>query len=321
MIDGSLVHIAMAVSLIYVATFFCIAYLFYVLVNSEKKSISYFRCFLISSPLCFLCGIYMPYLHEYFYTDSYITQPLHNITYLLMRVFGLLAVALFVRIRNSYLTEGVRIKDWLLFTVLLILTNYSKPNFIIFFAPAMLCELIYDFIKTKAKKLKSIVAFGMAVICSLPILIFQYSVLYPHTPEDSSGIEFTLKNIIEGLTVQRICSDLVCALPFVIGVTIICIVKKKVNRNLVFGWLMFVYAYIDYWLFSETGYRASDGNFDWGIFLASLLLTMICLERLLNIKDDIKKPLFWIMIAILAEMIFCGVVYYFTVMDVVFCLL
>ncbi len=323
MIDGSLVHVAMAIAFIYVATFFCLAYLLYVLINvkckntSEQKNYSYFKCFLISSPLCFLCSIYVPYIHEYFYMESYVTQPLHNITYILMRVFGLLSVAVYFKIRSSYLIDGIKAKDWLLFTVLLILTNYSKPNFIIFFAPAMLCELVYDFIKTRAKKLKSIVAFGMAVICSLPVIAYQYGVLYSQTSDKPSGIEFTLNNVIEGLTIQRVLSDLICVLPFVIGVTVICIIKKKVNRNLVSGWLMFAFAYIELWFFSETGYRAKHGNFGWGMFLASLILTVICLERLLSIKNDIKKPLFWAMVAILAEMIVCGVIYYFTVMDIV----
>lgn len=323
MLDGSLVHVALAVSFVYVATFFCIAYLLYVLLNGEvthasgNEKYSFFKCFLISSPLCFLCSIYLPYIHEYFYMESYVTQPLHNITYLLMRLFGLLAVALYVKIRNSYLTDGIKLKDWLVFTALLFLTNYSKPNFIIFFAPAMLCELIYDFVKTKAKGLKNIVVFGMAVICSLPILVFQYSVLYPEATDKPSGIEITLRNVIEGFTVQRIVSDLVCVLPFVIGVTVLCIVKKKVSRNLIFGWLMFAFSYIEYWFLSETGYRAKHGNFGWGIFLASLLLTVICLERLLRLKGIINKPLFYIMIAVLSEMLICGVVYFFTVMDIV----
>ncbi len=305
---------ALYLAIVMVLTLFASTYLLKTCITDTGKDISFAHCFLPGTALCFIGCIFFPYLNERFYLGTYFTQPWHNSTYLLMRLFGLLTVAVYIKIRKHYLTDGITFKEWFVFFVLLLLTNAAKPNFIIFFAPAMLCELIYDFVKTRAKKAKQIVAFGMAVLCSLPILYFQFGELYPSEAEEPSEIFITAKYFLEFLTAKNIISHLLTFMPFLLFVTILCIVKKCVNRNLIFGWLMFLFAYAEKWFIYESGPRLTHGNFGWGLIFAGLILSIICVERLWFLKKQIKKPVFMSATAILEVMLISGFLYFIIVL-------
>lgn len=318
MLTDSVIGCAVLLSLTTVGTFFTIAYCFSVCANESSKKYNRLQCFLITAPLCFISSLYIPVFSPFYYKGSFLTQPLHNSTYTMMRLTGFLVVGFYITIRNKYLKSGITFKEWLVFFVLLSVTNAFKPNFVMFFAPAMLCELVYDFAKSRGKKLKEIVLFGMAVLCSLPILYLQFNVLYPGStggePTSAKGepshIVFGLKHFFEVTSLKSIAIHLFCSLLFVIAVTILCVIKKHISRNLIFGWLMFLFAYADRSLFSETGVRATHGNFIWGIYMATLLLTVICLERLLSMRSNIKKPLYFGLLLLLMLMVACGVAYF-----------
>lgn len=309
---------AVLLALATVATFFTIAYFFSVCANETERRYNRLQCFLISFPLCFIGSLYIPSFAPFHYLRSFLTQPLHNSTYTLMRLTGFLVVGLYIKIRNKYLNSGITLKEWLLFFVLLTVTNAIKPNFVMFFAPAMLCELLYDFVKTHGKKWKVITLFGVAVLCSLPVLVLQFTMLFPQEATggqttaagEPSHVVFGLQHLKKIITPEGVRIHLLCSLLFVLAVTVLCIIKKHVSRNLIFGWLMFFFAYAERGLLTETGRRATHGNFVWGIYMASLLLTVICLERLLSLRKRIKWPLFVLLLLILVLMVVCGIAYF-----------
>ena len=313
-ITNSVVGCAIFLAICQVLSYFSAAYFFLHLLkySDNKLNLSFFQCFVISAPLLYIGSLYIPLISPGFYKQAFITQPYHNGTYLLMRLTGFLVLGLYLKIRTDYLENGISLKHWLLFFVLLTLTNAFKPNFIMFFAPAMLFELIYDFIKTRGKKTMVIVEFGFAVLLSLPVLLLQFNVLFnnEHTAEEASGIIIGFKRFFESATLQSVAAHIFGSLLFIIIVSIICIMKKCISRNLIFGWLMFLVAYAERSFIYETGPRANDGNFIWGIFFATLLLAIICFERLLFLKDQIKKSTFIFLIILLILMIVCGVMYF-----------
>ena len=57
-------------------------------------------------------------------------------------------------------------KNWIIFAVLLTITNAIKPNFILFFAPMMLIYLIADFIREKGKNVIQCIKYGSAALVS-----------------------------------------------------------------------------------------------------------------------------------------------------------
>lgn len=309
---GGNIGCAMVLAAICVLTLFAMAYLLKTCFDIEGKKAEFLSCFIIASPLIFLSSIFFPYLHMHFYKGSYITQPWHNATYIMMRLFALTAVALFLKIRSHYLESGIRLKEWILFLLSLALANASKPNFFIFFAPAMLVILIYDFIKTKAKKLLVIVEFGIPVLISAPVLLLQFSNVYGegNSAQNPSKMYFTVSKFIDMVTSVEVLNYIFFSLLFILAVTAVCIIKKSVNQSLIFGWIMFFFAYVEKWFIFETGYRAQHGNFGWGIYAAGLMLTIICVARLLSVRERISERLFNAIACVLIVMVISGLPYF-----------
>lgn len=273
--------------------------------------------FMIAVPLCFLGGIFIPVFFPVFYYNSSVgkiasdfTQPWHNSTYLAMRLFALLTMGLYFRIQSHYLTEGISAGEWFLFFLSLSLTNAAKPNFFIAFAPAMLCVLIYDQIRTKWKYIKQGILFGSAVLCSMPVLLFQMNILFPGTEESNSGIILSLLAVKNAWNSGRLVPCLIAGFAFPVGVTACCIRTHRTNRTLAFGWILYGFTAAERWLIQETGERAKHGNFQWGISLAGLILTVICVERLLSIRKQISKPVYYILLSLLVLMVLSGLAYF-----------
>lgn len=87
--------------------------------------------------LTFVCEIYIPVLAPYFYKFSSVTQPWHNQTYIFMKICSLITVVVYEKMEKNYL-NSIKFADWILFVILLTITNAFKPNFVLFFAPMML---------------------------------------------------------------------------------------------------------------------------------------------------------------------------------------
>ncbi|MBR0514235.1 MAG: hypothetical protein IJK06_08310 [Clostridia bacterium] len=284
------------------------------------------KTFLTASALFFIGGIYVPNIYPYFYlaqnytgpgsAGSICTQPWHNPTYQLMRLFGIATLFFFFKIRSQYLVKGIKIKDWLLFFISLTLTNAAKPNFFIAFAPAMLIFLIYDFIRQRGKGFFRMVYFGAGVLCSMPVLFIQKSILFPedvakiNNTEQVYGIEFSTSVIQKMWREGTVMPYLVTGLLFFVIITILCVINHRIDQRIIFGWLMLIIAILEFWFVTETGPRAAAGNFGWGIPFCAFALANICIERLILLKSHISPKVFPFIITPLVCMFITGIVYF-----------
>ena len=271
--------------------------------------------FLGAAPAIFLCSLYLPGIYGLLYSHggkiTDFTQPWHNSTYLLMRLFSLPVFALYFRIEKDYLRK-ISMRQLAGFFVALVLVNAAKPNFFIAFAPAMLCFLIYDFIKTHAKGTAQIIQFGLPVLLSASVLIYQYKVLYSGESGASSGIVVSLVPLKNYLAAGFFFPYLLAGSSFVLIVTLLVILRKQFSRRLSFGWLVYLFSFVERWLLFETGLRARHGNLTWGTKDTAFLLTLMCLDALLELRrqDKISFNMFLALVSLYGLMVFCGLVYF-----------
>lgn len=283
-------------------------------INDPDSKRTLTRLFAVTAPLVFLSSIYLPGRYGVFYyvAENHVTdftQPWHNSTYLLMRLFSLVAMTLYFRIQSRYLKKYAWV-EWSLFLLSLVAVNAAKPNFFLAFAPAALCFFAYDLIRSR--KLKPIIWFGISFLLSLPVLLFQRSVLYSSGEEEQSGIELSTRLFKHVLQNRILLPHLVAGASFVVLVTALCVIHREGKRSLWLGWTAYLFSFLTRWFLFETGPRATHGNFAWGAKGMAFLLTAICLERLIDmkLKKKISMNAYLAACALLALMIGSGAVYF-----------
>lgn len=272
-------------------TIFSTAYLMKTLLEQMDVRADLRDYIILASSTLFIASIYIPEIYPYFYANTFPTQSWHNSTYLLMRLCGTLVMAVYYKIESHYL-DRISVKEASLFTCLLIVANYAKPNFILAFAPMMLCFLIRDFIRQKGQKVMQMIKFGMCVLLSLWILLFQYQVLYPDGGD--SGIVFTLNNITAFLSSASSIAKVLCGLIFPIFVLFVAVKKHYLPSVLIKSHVMYLIASIEYFFLTETGYRAYHGNFGWGKQMGAFLLYITSCMALISMfkKGLISRKLY-----------------------------
>lgn len=177
---------------------------FAILLGTVMKRILEKKLFLlIGSWRClgFLCCLSAKFMFRcfllVFYKTSFVTQPWHNQTYLLMRIPALLSVLYYFKLEKKYL-QHLGLREAVVFTLLLSLTNAIKPNFILFFSLMMLVYLMIDFVRTRGKGGGQIIKFGSCVLFSLGVVLWQSTVLFPSGGEGGGGggIAFSTEKVV-----------------------------------------------------------------------------------------------------------------------------
>lgn len=269
----------------------------------------------IAAGSIFLCSLFIPKLWMFYYTSrTHITQPWHNSTYLLVRLLAVAVLCVYFKIEKEY-TYRVSNKDLTVFTILLVLANASKPNFVLAFAPMMLVFLIIDFIKTKGKSFVNAFKFGMCVLISLVVLIVQAKILYVDSTD--SGISLTLDKFYNQFMNMDVFVMIFSNLAFPILVTatmLLCKQKEKSSlRVLLQAWSMYFFSRLQGVFLTETGGRAADGNFSWGGYLFGYILYVICISEWIAAKKNKiinSKPLYYGGLVIYGLNILTGIMYF-----------
>ena len=275
------------------------------------------RLLAISLSSLFICKICIPDWSNLYYKDSISTQPWHNPTYTAMRFFSLIAISIYFDIQSNYLKKFDFAKG-ALFSLFLFLTNFSKPSFVIAFAPVMLLVLIKDFVKTKTKSFKNAFVFGVCVLFACTILIFQTTMLFPAEGDSNSSIIFSVGNAIDYFS-GDLKFPLYLILNFAFPMYVIFLEIKNRNKLdsaekgiLKQTLLMFGISFLEMLFITETGPRANDGNLSWGsIFFAYLIfITCVPLLEKMRIKGCIGDREYSLAYYTYALHILFGVCYY-----------
>lgn len=219
----------------------------------------------------FTMSIRIPDIYPYSYYGTLSGQAWHNSTYLIMRLVGIGVLLLYFNMEKTYLTQNVRKGQAIAFIFSLIVINAIKPNFILLFAPYMALKLLIDLIKFKKDikiKFKRIVMFGSCVLPSVVILLIQNQILYGQDTGNGIAIEI-------GYTMRKIGNPVMMVILGLSFPLLVLVVNyKELIYDKIYGsiWAMWLIAFLEYFLFVETGARKNHGNFSWGMMFATYML-------------------------------------------------
>ena len=239
----------------------------------------------ISVGCVFMSSLYVPILQPYFYVHSLVTQPWHNTTYILMRLFAAVTIAGLNHSLSEY-QSNFSLKNWLAISVPLTIATMIKPNFLIGFSLALLLFLIYDAVANRfsLSSLIQCVKMGTTVFLSLIVLYIQSKMLY--RAGSGSGIVITLHTGFFALgipgTVFKVIRSVL--LPAIIVLYNI----RTLEREEKFVVVQFMISFLLVVILRETGFRATHGNFYWGLFCSSFFLFAFLWAKLAGNYRSIK---------------------------------
>lgn len=197
----------------------------------------------------------------------------HNSTYIVMKMLGLCCILYYGKLAGAY-QQGMFVKQWFVFTLLLSACTAVKPSFLVVFAPVMAIFLLIDLLqKTPFQR---VFLLGSTVFLPMLVVLFQNMVLF--SKETGNGWEIRPGY---ALTLHSGYPFLSAALSVLFPLILLLLSWKEIpnDRWLLLAWLMAAVGFLEVFLFTETGSRASDGNFMWGYSFAILLIFAVALAR------------------------------------------
>ena len=245
---------------------------------------------LLAALLAHLCGPWILPGQTGLYLGVYNGNLYHNMTLLFSRTPIPPALLCFFA-----LWDGRRGRPdwgrWLGLALWLLLSALFKPSFLGAFAPAVFCMLVWDFVKTRARGFKNEFWIGLAFVPALLALLWSSSALFAADfAGTSSGVtlrSWTLAGLLGALVMYLRGLLLPLYAQAVQGV------REKAQRgHLAILWGVLGVAILEALTLAETGFRANDGNFEWGslALYPTVFGTAIALLFLLLKGTDWKKP-------------------------------
>lgn len=239
--------------------------------------------------LAHLCGPWILPGQTQMYLGVYNGNILHNMTLLFSRMPVPLVLLFFFRLWNAR-RERLRLFDWLGLALTLALSTLFKPSFLGAFAPAVLGMLVWDFVSTRARGFKNEFLIGCAVLPAAAVLLWSSSVLFAADfAGTSSGVALRSLSFtgLLSLLVMYLRGLLLPLWSHAFQGT-----REKVRGELQIVWGVLGVAILEALTLTETGFRANDGNFEWGSLALCptvFALAVALLWRLLR-RTDWKKP-------------------------------
>ncbi len=196
------------------------------------------------------------------YLGVYNGNVYHNMTVLFSRTWIPLCFYFFFPIWDE---RRGRIKPypWLGFAASFAIATLFKPNFAFAFIPMLGIWLIFDFIKTRGKNFRNEFFMGLGVVPAGLACIWQYLVLFD---DNFAGTSSTMA--LRLLLGAELVSMLIMYLRgLLLPIFAHCIQGRKdsgAKEHLRLINICTAIAIFEAMILTETGFRANDGNFEWG---------------------------------------------------------
>ena len=255
--------------------------LVYLLLKKICSGVSAGLLFAFSFVCILAIPIFIPIMSERIFSP-YAGSVWHNESYLGMRFMAVLILLYFYRTNETYL-ERFSLKDFFISSLLFLLVNWIKPNFIIAFGPAMLIMMIVDIIRAKGKHFVRWMLYGIPVLIGSLILPFQYLILFPGNDSSSgngSGVTLIFGDFF--FVQKHPIINLLFAIAFPVFMFIIHrkeFIKSKFHMVCSLGW---VFAFLEFFFMSETGIRRGHENFYWGVRFFTFLVFCLSIGYFIN---------------------------------------
>ncbi len=233
----------------------------------------------------------------------------HNSTYICMRLFAIATLLCYMKMEENY-KEKISAKQWLLFSVLLVITTGIKPSFLTVFAPAMALKLLWDLFHKVP--FKQIFIFGCAVLPACGVILWQNMVLFG----EETGQGFALNPWYTfSLHADRPKAAVLCSIAFPLIIAAFSLKELWKDKKYFFAWMMTGIGFLEALLLAENGTRARDGNFLWGYSFAIFYIFIVSFVKWLALwkrkeAPKISKAMFVLAGLVLFYQLYCGVYFF-----------
>ncbi len=263
-------------------------------------------------------GIYLPGI-KFNYAGVFSPNPFHNATYMAARPFAVLAFFQYARLLDCYeegyggawkADKGVGMRDYLLFSLYLLLATMTKPSFTIVLVGAAGLIMVYRMIRKKFRNFLPTVWLGLCFVPTFVDLLYQFKGVFVPEEGAEGGIGFCFGEIW-----SLYCDNIPLALALAAGFPMLVLVLnfKELKGNTVyrFSWQIYLMGFAMAFLLYEKGFRKPDFNFSWGYMYGVFFAFVGALVVLLQATARKKRP--WLLAAQWAAFawhVLCGLYYF-----------
>ena len=243
--------------------------------------------------------LYVPWFNPYQYEGQFSINPIFNPTHMAVKPFGIICFMLAVDLILTYKgEEKIYFKSikkdrtlFILFSVILLLSTFTKPTFMYMLIPAGVVYLLIDLgvaLVRKDGSLKKVWGFMWRIACacvpSVLYLLLEYAAFYiwSGTKSDSKVALFPFLSIwhLFSPNVPR-SIRLAMAFPLWMVITNLKYFFKSVEGRL--SLIGYAVGTMIFALFGETGFRMAHMNFAWCLMSGMLLLWCISTAKLIDL--------------------------------------
>lgn len=239
-------------------------------------------------------GIYLPgILHNYMGVFS--ANPFHNATYMAARPFAILAFFQYAKLLDCYEQgyggrwsspqKGVAMKDYVLFSLFLLLATMTKPSFTLVMVGAAGLVMLYRLFASGFRNFVPTIQLGVCFLPTFIDLLYQYRGVFVPKEGQEGGIGFCFGEVW-GLYCKNIPLAIGVAVGFPILV-LVCHVRQlknlwKEDSVYRFSWQIYAMGFATTFFLYEKGFRKPDFNFSWGYMYGIFFCFVGALQLLLK---------------------------------------
>ncbi len=233
-------------------------------------------------------GIYLPGI-KYNYLGVFTANPFHNATYMAARPFAIPACLWYVRLLDSYEQGGDK-RDYICFSVFLLLATMAKPSFTLVLVGAAGLIMLYRMFRSGFKNFKNTILLGLTFIPTFADLLYQFRGVFVPEEGAEGGIGFCFGSIW-----RLYCDNIALAVGLAAGFPLLVLLlnyrELKKDTLYRFSWQLYLMGFVMAFFLYEKGSRAPDFNFSWGYMCGIFFVFLGSVATLLRATAARKRPL------------------------------
>lgn len=221
-----------------------------------------------------LTAFYVKAVNRAHYIGYQCPNMWHNSTYIFMRFFAILTLIAFLKVYDDY-KNGVPMKEWVIYTLLLTVTAGFKASFLTVFAPVLAIVLLRDL--CRKTKFVNVFVMALSVIPPMAVMVIQSIVM-----SGAGGSNGYAIKPFAALSMRGDHPKAALILSILFPLVLFFAHVKDFYKDKFYLWslVMWVVGFLEAFLLIETGERSLDSNFLWGYSIALFFLFVSSAVRL-----------------------------------------
>ena len=226
-------------------------------------------------------AIYVPFFNRFPYLGQGTPNVWHNPTQIAVRPFMVLFFTMtyeeIAKVKESGFERNIPLKSGLLMAFVLVLTNLSKPSFVMVYFPGIFFMMSAWLIRYRLKNVKLTVQLAAVCIPSAALMLAQYLFIFVSEEGKGGGVAI-IPFKVAGAYTPSITVSLLLLLAFPLYMLAVTIRRRAADAGNELSCCMLLAGLLERFLLAETGTRMYHGNFGWG-YQASVTLFYLTAVR------------------------------------------